>query len=43
MGMRVKHGFGGIGGFEMLTNAGTGNCLVVCSSMNGYFSTGEVT
>lgn len=42
--MRVHHGFGsaGIGGFEMKTNAGTANCLMVCSALSGYFSIGEV-
>lgn len=44
MGMRVKHGMGdnGISGFELLTDAGTGNCLVICSSLSGVFSEGVV-
>ena len=41
---RVHMGFGpdGIAGYELLSNAGTGNCLVNCSSLNGYFSEGVV-
>ena len=44
-GMRIHHGFGsnGIAGIETLTNAGTGNMLVTCSALNGYFSTGKLT
>jgi len=44
-GMRIHHGFGsnGIAGIETLTNAGTGNMLVTCSALNGYFSTGTLT
>ena len=44
-GMRIHHGFGsnGVGGVETLTNAGTGNMLVTCSALNGYFSTGKLT
>lgn len=41
---RVHMGFGqdGIAGYEMLTNAGTANCLVNCASLDGYFSEGKV-
>ena len=44
-GMRIHHGFGsnGIAGIETLTNAGTGNMLLTCSALNGYFSTGKLT
>ena len=44
-GMRIHHGFGsnGVAGVETLTNAGTGNMLVTCSALNGYFSTGKLT
>ena len=44
-GMRIHNGFGsnGVGGVETLTNAGTGNMLVTCSALNGYFSTGKLT
>ena len=44
-GMRIHHGFGsnGVAGVEALTNAGTGNMLVTCSALNGYFSTGKLT
>ena len=44
-GMRIHNGFGsnGVAGVETLTNAGTGNMLVTCSALNGYFSTGKLT
>ena len=44
-GMRIHNGFGsnGVAGVEALTNAGTGNMLVTCSALNGYFSTGKLT
>lgn len=43
-GMRVHEGEpGGISGYEMLTDAGTGNCLITCSTLNkGRFTTGTV-
>ena len=44
-GMRIHNGFGsnGVAGVETLTNAGSGNMLVTCSALNGYFSTGKLT
>ena len=45
LGMRVHMGFGpnGVAGVEALTDAGTGNLLVVCSALDGAFSTGVVS
>lgn len=44
LGGRIHHGLGvaGFSGFELLVDAGSGNCLVNCSSLNGVFSEGVV-
>jgi len=44
LGMRVHHGFGrnGVGGFELLVDAGTGNCLVNCFTVSDEFAEGAV-
>lgn len=41
---RVHHGFGqhGVAGVEALTDAGTGNLLINCAALDGYFSLGTV-
>ena len=41
---RVHHGFGlvGTGGFETLVDAGTGNVLIKCATLDGAFSLGLV-
>jgi len=41
---RVKVGLGrnGISGIEALTDAGTGNLIITCYALDGYFSTGAV-
>lgn len=41
---RVHMGLGrnGVSGLELLTDAGTGNLLVNCAALDGYFTTGTV-
>tara|TARA_Y100000310_G_C20657202_1_gene802602 strand:- start:1182 stop:2006 length:825 start_codon:yes stop_codon:yes gene_type:complete len=42
-GFRVKHGsLGGISGYEALTDAGTANLLVVCSTLGDEFRAGVI-
>ena len=44
LGHRVKIGPGliGLSAYEVLTDAGTGNLLVNCSTLDGYFQNGAV-